>query len=367
MKTVAFVRASNIYDDSRATKEIKALLDAGYKVFILGWNRDGCAWEKTQGLFDAKDVDVSFYNCPAKNGIGIRNISKLLNFFVWSYNELKKKAPDIVHACDLDAGFGSFLYCKRNKRVLVYDIFDYYVDSRNMPKVLQFFVERLEISIINFAKATIICTEERKVQITKAHPQKIVVLHNSPDVNEVVHEDMSFDYAYCGALLSRRLLKEILNDYGNHSELNFCFAGYGEYASLAEEKDKEFINFSYRGSVPYEEVLDIERKSRCLAAIYEPSIRNHRLCAPNKFYEALALAKPIIVCRGTGIDKIVKDYEIGFVIDYDSFQFYEAIIKVKENPEMADEMGRKARDIYEKKYKWSVMKQKLLDLYKDIA
>lgn len=367
MKTVAFVRASNIYDDSRASKEIRALLDTGYKILILGWNRDGRALEKTKTLFENANVEVSFYDCSAKNGIGIRNISKLLKFIIWVYKTLKQLRPDCVHACDLDAGIGSFLYCKIMKKAMVYDIFDYYVDSRNMPVILQFFVERLEVTIINFANATIICTEERKIQISKAHPQKMIVLHNSPDVSEVVPEKIEFDYAYCGALLSKRLLGEILNKYENYSELNFCFAGYGEYASLSEENDSRFPNFSYRGAVPYAEVLDIERKSRCLAAIYEPTIRNHRLCAPNKFYEALALAKPIIVCRGTGIDKIVQENELGFVIDYDVDQFYEAVKMVKENPEMAEKMGQKARTIYEQKYKWTVMKQRLIDLYEDIA
>ncbi|HHU72431.1 MAG TPA: hypothetical protein GXZ21_10445, partial [Clostridiales bacterium] len=43
MKIIAYIRSSNIYDDSRATKEITALLDEGYKVVVLGWNRDGKA------------------------------------------------------------------------------------------------------------------------------------------------------------------------------------------------------------------------------------------------------------------------------------------------------------------------------------
>lgn len=367
MKTVAFVRASNIYDDSRASKEISALIEAGYKVVILGWNRDGNAKEKTQALFGNADVEILFYDCSAKNGIGLRNISKLLKFILWVKKNLEISNPDYVHACDLDAGLGSFLFCKSKRRKLVYDIFDYYIDSRNMPKPMQVVVEKMEIAIINFASATIICTEERKIQISKAHPQKIAVLHNSPEVEAVVDEKIEYDYAYCGALCQKRLVGEILKGYNKYSNLNICFAGYGEFAHLAEENDSMFPCFTFRGAVPYAEVLDIENKSRCLAAIYEPTIRNHRLCAPNKFYEALALAKPIIVCKGTGIDKVVQENEIGFVIDYDVSQFYAAVEKIKNNPEQSVLMGRKARVLYERNYKWSVMKQRLIELYKELV
>ena len=367
MKTVAFVRASNIYDDSRASKEISALIEAGYKVVILGWNRDGNAKEKTQALFENANVGIRFYECSAKNGIGLRNISKLLRFILWVKKNLEISNPDYVHACDLDAGLGSFLFCKSKRKKLVYDIFDYYIDSRNMPKPMQFVVEKMEIIIINFASATIICTEERKIQISKAHPQKIIVLHNSPEVEAIVDEEIEYDYAYCGALCQRRLVAEILKDYKKYSNLNICFAGYGEFAHLAEENGRLFPSFTFKGAVPYAEVLNIESKCRCLAAIYEPTIRNHRLCAPNKFYEALALAKPIIVCKGTGIDKIVKENEIGFVIDYDSSQFYAAVEKIKNNPEQSVLMGRKARNLYERNYKWSVMKQRLIEMYKELA
>ena len=367
MKTVAFVRASNIYDDSRASKEISALIDAGYKVVILGWNRDGKAKEKTLNLFGKANVEILFYDCSAKNGIGLRNISKLLKFILWVKKNLKLSNPDYVHACDLDAGVGSYLYCTKERKKLVYDIFDYYIDSRNMPKIAQFVVEKIEISIINFAKVTIICTEERRIQISKTHPLKIVVLHNSPDVDSIVDEKTEYDYAYCGSLGAKRLVGEILNDYKDHSDLKFCFAGYGEFAHLAEENSRMFPYFTFKGAVPYAEVLDIESKCRCLAAIYEPTIRNHRLCAPNKFYEALALAKPIIVCKGTGIDKIVQENEIGFVIDYDSSQFYAAVEKIKNNPELSVLMGYKARTLYEQKYRWSVMKKRLIELYKELA
>ena len=89
--------------------------------------------------------------------------------------------------------------------------------------------------------------------------------------------------------------------------------------------------------------------------------RNHQLCAPNKFYEALALSKPIIVCKGTGIDNIVQENKIGIVINYSASEFYDAVIWFKNNLEEAIAMGNRGRLLYEENYRWSIMEQKLID------
>ena len=98
---------------------------------------------------------------------------------------------------------------KKHKIKLVYDIYDYYIDSHCVPKIIESLVERLETSIINVADVTIICTEERKEQIAKSTPRRLVVIHNSPDVKKVICKEIKYDYAYCGSLFERRLLREI--------------------------------------------------------------------------------------------------------------------------------------------------------------
>lgn len=319
MKTVAFVRGTGIFNDSRATKEIMAFVEAGYRVEVLGWDRDGTATEQCQLVFAAVSdfVNLKFYDVRAENGIGIKNINKLFGWFGWIKKNLKAIENLVtVHACDLDAGLAVHSFCKKRKVHLVYDIFDYYIDAHNIPSLMRGLVERLEIKVINEADITIICTEERKEQIAKANPKKIAVIHNSPELKELITTEEDGDYFYCGAMSGGRLISEILESYKDNTELKVTFAGYGPYSQTAVELEEKYENFSFLGSLPYSKVLSLEARARVLSAIYEPTIRNHRLCAPNKFYEALALGKPLIVCKGTGIDRIVEENGIGCVIDY---------------------------------------------------
>lgn len=368
MKRIMYVRANGIYSDSRATKEISSFLKAGYHVLIVGWDREGNSIAKCQEVFFhyLDHVEFCFYHEQVKDHVGFKNISKLFTWLRHVADVLKREQKNlhILHACNLDTCLFCYKLCKKYKIKLVYDIFDYYVDGHeSVPFFMKWMIERMEINIINQSDITIICTEERREQIRKAHPQKVIVIHNTPEV-EFLQNEIEYDYFYCGTFCIRRLLEETLSAYPKHKELKIGFAGYGIYKDRVTALDKKYKNFHYLGQVKYSECLFYESKSICLSAIYEPTVRNHRLCAPNKFYESLALGKPVIVCRGTGIDQIVEQNKIGIVIDYDVEQLYEAIEKLKNNPSLCHEMGVRARNLYEQKYSWKIMEEILLSAYR---
>ena len=368
MKTVVYIRGTEIYNDSRATKEIMTLASSGYQVIVLAWDRRGIAEQKCTAVFgEFTSASFKFYKNPTPSGIGIKHIDKLLGWIRWGRKELKEiKKADIIHACDLDSGLLAYPICRKRNIKLVYDIYDYYIDTHPIPKMLESLIENYEIKIINSADLTIICTEERKQQIEKSSPKSLIVIHNSPDIPELTPLDSKYDYAYCGGLDEKRLVGEILRTYPENEDLKFEFAGFGAYSNLAEEYTRKHNNFQYHGIVAYDQVIEIESKAICLSAIYDPSYRNHRLCAPNKLYEALALGKPIIVCKGTGIDSIVSENNIGVVIDYNADDFYEAVRYLKSHPEFCALCGKRARRLYEEKYNWEIMRKRLLGAYKNI-
>lgn len=367
MKTILYVRANGIYSDSRATKEITTLLQAGYQVYVVGWDREGHSEQKCREVFaDFSDkIRYFLFDYPVKDHVGFSNIDKLYKWLKFVSDTIMNNREEIsiVHACNLDTILFCYKKCKKYGIKVVYDIFDYYVDGHaSIPLVLRGVIERMEIDIINHADITIICTEERREQIAKSNPKKVIVLHNTPDV-DFIHDEIRYDYFYCGTFCIQRLIEEIFDEYKNNADLRIGFAGYGLYKEQAQKLNDEFDNFTYLGQVMYKECLAQEAQSICLSALYEPTIRNHRLCAPNKFYESLALGKPVIVCKDTGIDKVVEENKIGIVIDYDVKQFYAAVRTLKNNPVECVEMGIRARKLYEEKYNWRLMAHILLEAY----
>lgn len=371
MKTIMYVRSTGIYSCSRATKEITTLLKAGYRILAVGWDREGNSEKKCLEVFQeyAGQIKFNMFGSQIRNHVGFKNVDKLYKWlrFVEKVLEDNYKEIDVVHACNLDTILFCYKKCKKHGIKVVYDIFDYYVDNHTLvPKVVKPIIEAIEISVINHADLTIICTEERREQIKGSIPKKLIVIHNTPEV-ELLKNDIIYDYFYCGTLAIQRLIEETFTEYKNNTDLKIGFAGYGLLKDHAESVAKEYENFTYLGQVMYKDCLENESRSICLSAIYDPrNNRNHRLCAPNKFYESLALGKPIIVCSGTGIDKIVKENDIGIVIDYDVKQFYNAIRYLKANPSKCKKMGERARKLYEEKYNWGIMSSILLNAYKEI-
>lgn len=362
-KTILYARASGIYNDSRAGKEIAALQAEGYSLFVLAWDKDGRATAACKELFP--NTNFRFYTAPVEGGLGIRGIGKLLGFWRFLRRELKKVDRTsllAVHACDLDTGLALRGLCEKYGIPLIYDIYDYYADSHALPAVAMGYLEKQEVRCINQAHTTIICTEERKEQLHLANPQRLSVIYNSPEVEDLPNVAVRYDYAYCGYLGDGRMVKEILEAYPAHSDLKFFFAGIGPYAQLAQKLSETYENFTFSGSLPYGKVLEAEAQSRVLSAIYEPTTRNHRLCAPNKFYESLALNKPVIVCKGTGIDRIVERESIGRAIEYNVDAFYKALRELVHN----QTSGQRARNLYEERYCWKDMAKRLCEIYKSI-
>lgn len=361
-KKIAYLRSSNIYNDSRATKEILCLRDAGYDVTVFLWDRDGKEDAHFLSIFGNKVKSVS-YKVVLNRNLGKKGILKLIKFMKWMYRSLLKYSFDGVHACDLDTGYIASKYCQKKICKLIYDVYDYYADSHGADGLMRIFFEKAENKVINNSDLTIICTEERRIQIKNANPNDVVVIYNSPEIESISNShDIEYDYVYCGSLYNERLLSEIFSDYSKNQDLRMCIAGRGVLEKQALKcKGKNFV---YLGSIPYNRVLEEESKGIAISAIYDPSKnRNNRLCAPNKFYEAMALSKPVIVCKGSGIDELVEREHIGVVINYSSNDFYKALRHLKEHPMECNLMGKNGRNIYDNKYSWRLMKRRLLDAY----
>lgn len=370
-KTICFIRQTSIYNDSRATKTIKSLLHSGYKVIVLGWDREGDAQEKTKKVFENDDISLFFYNKQLQHGAGLKGIIKLLGFIGWVNKMVKKYFKEInyIHACDLDAAIGCFNFAKRKKIPFVYDVYDYYVEAHTVPNMVKNFVEQKEIDIINNSDCVIICSEPRIKQIIKAKPKKIEVIHNSPNITiqeRENSENKKIKLVFIGALAKGRLIEEVLCSAEKYKEVELIIGGMGEYAQLAEQYSQTHDNIKYYGVLSYDNVLKIEQESDILFATYDPDIPNHKYSAPNKLYEAMALGKPIIVCKGTCVDELVVQEDIGKAINYNADELFNCALEIMKDKEWLKDVKKRGQSLYKEKYSWDIMAKRLETIYKEL-
>lgn len=374
-KNIIFLRSTSIKNDSRVLKEVGCLIKHGYNVKVLGWDRDEFLKNNQSINFDNINIPIQVFRKKAEYGSGIKNLIKLFQFQVWLlYNLLKiRKNIDIIHSCDLDTALPARLISKFFKKKMVYDIFDYYIDSHYMPNKMKKIVENTEINIINKADLTIICTEERREQIKKARPKKCIVIYNTPKIDRnnikqklIKSSNDKLKIVYVGILQENRLLKEIGEEIKKYPDFELHIGGFGQLQKYFSKLSEKYGNIFYYGQMKYEDVLNLEEDANLLFATYNPEISNHKYSAPNKLYEAMALGKPIIVCKNTGIDELVKNENIGISISYDAKKFIEVIENLSENKELQKKLSDNAKRLYNEKYSWEQMEKRLIEEYEKI-
>jgi len=370
-KRICILRSNPVNPDSRVEKEAKALEEAGYYVHILSWDRDSNHKPRKEYINNGT-IPITRLGYKAGYSEGIRCIKPRFRFqFSMVFWILKYgRKFDVIHACDIDTALFSYFPSRLTGCKFVFDLFDFICgDPKNLAQRI---VRCVEIWLINRADVTIICTEQRRKQIRGTHPKQLLVIHNSPDeslisdnVSLIVNKE-KLSVVYVGVLLKNRLLKEIVNYFTKHPEMDFYIGGFGIMEDYVRKAANRYDNIHFVGRIPYEETLALEQQCDVMIAVYDPSIENHQMAAPNKFYESLMLGKPIIMAKGTGMSDVVEENNIGVLIDYSEDGFAEGIRKIVERKDDWNEMSVQMNRLYEDKYSWKIMKDKFIRMYQSL-
>jgi glycosyltransferase involved in cell wall biosynthesis len=136
--------------------------------------------------------------------------------------------------------------------------------------------------------------------------------------------------------------------------------------SYIAQKAEEYPNVFFYGKLPYENTLSLENDCDLMVALYDPVVRNHRYCAPNKFYEAIMLGKPIIMANNTGFDDIIRENNIGITVDFSKQGLESGISALAERRNEWAEMAQRENALYNKQFSWRIMAQRIKRLYKDL-
>ncbi|PRR70679.1 glycosyltransferase family 4 protein [Neomoorella humiferrea] len=375
LQRVLICRSNPVAPDPRVEKIAQALCQAGYEVLVLAWDRTGqLPREEWQ-----QGYHIVRFSHPASYGLGLKNIFHILRWqtFLLRFFIRNRQGIRICHACDFDTLLPC-LFSKvfRGNRV-IYDVFDFYADSRRtIPGFMRKLLYMFELKALNHADAVILVDEARRKQIARGKPRHVTIVYNSPpDILDALRFNVSpirraeLYLAYVGLLQVERGLLEILEVLTRHPEWHLDLAGFGggdeeRILGLA----RLLSNVTWHGRVPYKQALELSYAADVLFATYDPAIPNHRYSSPNKVFEAMMLAKPVVVARGTGIDRLVEEVNCGLVVVYGDVAALEAaLIRLARDPALRQRLGENGRRAYEEKYSWNLMRERLLALYRKIS
>ncbi|MEN6535947.1 MAG: glycosyltransferase [Bryobacteraceae bacterium] len=229
-----------------------------------------------------------------------------------------------ILAADLDTGLAGLLAAKLLGKRLVYDIYDFYADSRLLPGLIGRAAQTMELSLVSRADATILAAESRIAQLNGVKPRRLATVYNIPHVLPTVPappgrgQRPELTVAYVGVLSMIRGLSELISVVSEQHDWRLEIGGFGPDEGVIRKCADGTPNIRFHGRVCHEKAMKIYSDADVIVATYDPEIPNHRYSSPNKLFEAAALGKPLVVARGTGVDELVTKYQLGAVVDYGS-------------------------------------------------
>lgn len=358
---IALLRSTDGQPDSRFEKYTQYLMANKVPYITLCWDRYG-----------VKNSDEShlFYKKPSKYGLRFKNVAGLLGFNWFLVKTLikRRKEYNVIHAADFDTIIPAMILKLLCRKKVIYDIYDWYIDSRSIKnKVLKWFITKIEYLNVTKSDVVIICEEGRKEQIL-FEPKQLWILPNIPHINAPnsalpISENLKINYV--GILGEGRGLLNLIKIAEENPKVQVKVGGFGPLESDFQ-KASSLPNLEFLGRVNYDKALEILSSGDLIYAMYERINPNHILAAPNKFYESLALGRPIITTVGTLVGNKVEKYNTGYCLD----EKLESLENLVNNADIEDikRKSQNSKEVWNNMYKDYVptfMNQKYIPFIKD--
>ncbi len=367
MKKILFIRSHHF--SIRVIKEAKSLMKGGYDVNLFLWNRNGEDISKYHG----NEYSVHEYVHPVPFG----SFKLFYHWFFWWHSiiiHILKNKYDLIHVCGVDSFPPVILSKFLKKHLIVYDIFDFFGPSmpENTPKSIRAFFTNVEKYLTQFADAVIIVDDARLSQLRGSKLSKLEVIFNcvsdeSKNIGFGKKVKQSFVIFYGGMLSKTRGILQLLDALKDESGMELIIAGTGEDENDLIELFKGYKNVTYIGQVNHLEALKFTYTSDAIFGFYDPRIPNNRLASPNKLFEAMMCATPIIVNKETTMADIVEEENCGLIVPYsDTGALKAALMRLKDDPSFSTKLGENGRLAFEKKYNWEEMEKRLINLYDEL-
>ena len=387
--------------DIRVEKEARALINEGYRIYLLTEESKGSGKEEmVNGIYVRRVLIKKKGNFLGK----IDTLWLLLTFQhrVWE-REIEKFVRDfkieVLHIHDLPLLKVGIKIAKNKDIPIVADLHEnypvmleiYHHTKGIKDKIFNFFFrpKRWQVNerkCLEEADRVIVVVDEAKERIInyRISKDKIFVVSNMVDIEyfnsvkideEIINRyQEKFVISYLGKFGPDRGIDVIIKamKYLQIRNVKLLFVGtgnqnYEEYlknlaVTCKIEKSVEFAGWQPFSKVPsYIEASDI-----CLI----PHKKNPHTDAtiPHKLFQYMLMGKPVIVSNCQPLKRVVEETNSGLVFEAgDEKDLADKVIALYRDRNLRENLGKNGRDAVLKRYNWQRESEKLLDLYKGLS
>lgn len=331
IKRVKMILTNSFKSDNRVLKEARTLVNNGYEVEVLAWDREGELKEKLED--EIEGIKVKRFFIETKYGSGIKQILKFFKFYQEVRKYLKNKEEYILHCHDLDGGIiGYFIRSK----IKILDLHEFYENEelnlyrRNIQKIIGNFL------IKRYNKIIVCCDYQKKEYSLKTY-REIFILYNYPRKEEFKDFEKSDNekirIRYAGYVRHYNTLSSLIKIGNKFKNFEIFINGKGVVLEKLL-KLKRNNNIRITGEFAIGELKKFYEETDLNYIVYGNSKKNSTKTYPVKFYESLYLNIPVIVTDNSLMAEFVKKYDIGFVVKEPLEENLEEIFKTLTKEEL---------------------------------
>lgn len=377
-KKILMLLANSFKPDDRVNNEALSLIDAGYKIKILAWDREGNYPKKE---IQNKIEIERFRFKAATNSRTV--IFPMIIFEFWLFFKILFERFNYLHCHDFDTLIPGFFAGKIKFKKIIYDAHEDYAGAAEefLPKWATDLIRKIE----NFLTKHIIgLVTPHPILINRFNyvPGKVLVMNckalerNIKDFKEIAELkqklkiENKFVLMFTGAITRHRMVVETAKMLLEKPIKNLVFFVLGwsiDDSGVELNKLVDNKNIVYHPGVSIQELPLYMQLGDINHCYQDPQNPNYKIAIPNKMFDAMTAQKPLIVANNQACAPIVKKDNCGFVLPYGNVKKLRLILKwAVNNPEAIKKMGDNARKAVEKEYNWGEMAERLIGLYAEI-
>lgn len=299
-------------------------------------------------------------------------------WWIFIFASIFRTKCDLIHVINYNSIFPALIAGKLKRKPVIYEIMDVTYDAISMPILFKNLIMYLDKIFMRFSDAVILVDENQRRQFSGIPNSSVSVIYDSaPDLSESIssldkkQNNKVFVILYIGVLYKMRHLNidKLCDVVQSIEDTRLIIAGYGDLVDDVKARaDRSNGKIQFLGRISYSDALDMSLRADALIVLRDSCVRTNRYICGSKIWEAMMCGRPIIVNRGTSTaDKVLKE-NCGLVIDANDInEISGAIMNLRDNPKLCDELGANGRRAYEERYSWDIMGQRLIKLYQNLT
>ncbi len=369
---ILMILSNPLLVDPRVHKEAKALTDKGHKVTVIVWDR--------RKEYSPEDIIDDIRIIRVHNTTLMKKIPKdMLRNPLWWKEAYKKGLEvykndfkfDVVHCHDLDTLKPGVKLKKKTGCKLVFDaheIFGYMIQKNNpIASKIAFYMEK---RLIKYVDHIITVDDPFKKYYEKLSGKNVTRVMNCKSLIFDKYEpskNKKFTIVYIGIMIKGRFFPDIIDLIGGMDDAKLILAGKKEglYYEM-KEYAKKYDNIDFLGTISSKDILNTTKKGDVTFILVDGSNKQTKFVVFNKQFEAMVCGRPIIITKDTYAGKMTEELKCGLAVEYNKEAIKQAIIKLKDNPDICEKLGRNAFNAAKKQYNWNIEKKNLIKVYEEI-